>query len=65
MSEEKQPLGGRQGEKGHSHTNSATLKKSLFPVQRVAQIVASHAAAKSFLFLGMEICKGQWNSNNL
>ena len=29
----------------------ATLKKSLFPVQRVAEIMASRAAAKSFFFL--------------
>ena len=28
------------------------LKKSLFPVQRVAEIMASRAAAKSFFFLG-------------
>ena len=27
------------------------LKRSLFPVQRVAEIVANRAAAKSFLFL--------------
>ena len=31
--------------------SEATLKKSLFPLQRVAKIVASRAAAKSFLFL--------------
>ena len=29
----------------------ATLKKKLFPVQRVAKIVASWAAAKSIFFL--------------
>ena len=34
----------------------ATLKKSLFPVQRVAKIVASRAAAKSSFFNENNFC---------
>ena len=33
-----------------SRLAQATLKKNVFPVQRVAEIMASRAAAKSFFF---------------